>query len=167
MNIRLLNESDTQSLLDFESNNRSWFTKFIPDRPDKYFNIDTFSKVMEELIIEQQNGDCFLYLIIEDNKIIGRVNISEINGSSGEIGFRIGEESLGKGITTQAVKLLIDNAFNTHKLSILFAKTTSNNLASQSVIKKSGFIFTHEVKDAVVLNNETLDFYCYKLDIKI
>lgn len=125
--------------------------------------MNSFSKIMKDLINEQQNGYCFLYLIIEERKIVGRVNISEVNGSCGEIGFRIAKDYSGKGLTTKAVKMLIDKAFYTHGLHQLNVKTTSENNASQSVIKKCGFVFTHKIKNAGILNKTSIDFYCYKL----
>lgn len=165
MKIKILEERDTRSLFKFESENRVWFEKFVPPRPAKYFDIITFSEIIQNLLKEQQNGDCFLYLIFEENKIVGRVNISEINGSCGEIGFRVAENHAGKGLTTEAVKMLINKAFKTHRLDQFVAKTTSENIASQSVIKNCGFAFTHEVKSAGIMNNKSFDFYCYKLVI--
>jgi len=166
MIIRLLQQSDTESLFKFESDNKNWFQKFVPPRPESYFEKDSFSEVIKDLIEEQQNRECFLYLMIEDGNIVGRVNISEINGLCGEIGFRISKDSAGKGFTTAAVKLLMEKAVNSHGLSEFNAKTTSVNTASQAVLKKCGFTFTHEIKNAGILNNESIDFYCYRLDLE-
>lgn len=165
MYIKLLEESDTRPLFKFEYENRAWFEKYVPPRPVNYFDIITFSEIMQNLLKEQQNGDCFLYLILDENKIVGRVNISEVNGSCGEIGFRISEDHAGKGLATKAVKMLLEKAFHTHGLDQLVAKTTSENIASQRVIKNCGFNFTHEVKSAGIMNNKSFDFYCYKLVI--
>lgn len=60
---------------------------------------------------------------------------------SGHIGYRIGESHRGRGIASDAVRLLVQKAVEEYDISLLYAKTTMNNLASQKVLEKNHFLF--------------------------
>ncbi len=146
MEISLLSKNDKKALFDFEVKNREWFTKFIPDRPITYFTFDSFSKIIDELIQEIEESICFLYVIYDGDKIVGRVNISKVIGTTSEIGYRIDKDYLGKGLASGSLIQLIDRARIEHQLTKLTAHTTSDNIASQKVLEKCGFKYKSTIK---------------------
>ncbi|PIN99694.1 hypothetical protein COT72_05465 [archaeon CG10_big_fil_rev_8_21_14_0_10_43_11] len=56
-----------------------------------------------------------------------------------ELGYWIGKAYWGKGITTKAVQLILEYAFNTLKLHRVYAYVIAENSASQRVLEKTGF----------------------------
>ena len=86
-----------------------------------------------------------MYLIKDHTgNVIGRVNlVSIVRGSfnKAELGYRIGEKHQGKGYATNAVKLILDEAVNNHKLHRIEAGTSPDNIGSQIVLIKNGFQF--------------------------
>jgi ribosomal-protein-alanine N-acetyltransferase len=94
------------------------------------------------------DGTSFFYLIRnEEDELVGRVNVVDINfvEKSGHIGYRVGEKHVGKGIANKAVHLLLKEA--TKKgIETIHAKTTIENIASQTVLKRNGFeeVASHE-----------------------
>ena len=61
-----------------------------------------------------------------------------------ELGYGIAEGHQGCGYATEAVSALVDWAFKQPGVSCVTAETEESNIASQRVLKKSGFIPTGE-----------------------
>ena len=64
---------------------------------------------------------------------------------SAEIGYGIAEEHQGCGYATEAVSALAEWALHQPGVTCVTAETEENNIASQRVLKKSGFIPTGEI----------------------
>ncbi|HHL3304533.1 TPA: GNAT family N-acetyltransferase, partial [Bacillus cereus] len=98
------------------------------------------------------------------NEIIGRINLIDIDSETriSSLGYRVGEKFTKKGVATAAVKLILDVAKN-NEINEVHAKTTSNNLASQIVLEKSGFSSYQNEADttSVQLNGEQVNFVHY------
>lgn len=61
-----------------------------------------------------------------------------------EIGYGIADDYQGCGYATEAVAALTDWAFRQPSVTCIMAETEETNIASQKVLKKSGFIPTGE-----------------------
>jgi [ribosomal protein S5]-alanine N-acetyltransferase len=57
-----------------------------------------------------------------------------------ELGYRVAQRVAGRGVATAAVRELCLLAASRHGVSTLRAATSSENLASQSVLRKAGFV---------------------------
>ncbi|HHT7191608.1 TPA: GNAT family N-acetyltransferase, partial [Bacillus cereus] len=116
-------------------------------------------------LIEQADGESYFYLIRnEEHEIVGRINLVDIDSETriSSLGYRVGEKFTKKGVATEAVQLILDVAKN-NKINEVHAKTTSNNLASQIVLEKSGFSSYQNEADttSVQLNGEQVNFVHY------
>ncbi|WP_134685954.1 GNAT family N-acetyltransferase [Brevibacillus migulae] len=62
-----------------------------------------------------------------------RINLVDFNLEKGEaeIGYRVGESCVGKGVASRGLELLLQKAVCDYGVSRLFAKTTSANVGSQ------------------------------------
>lgn len=80
--------------------------------------------------------------------IIGHYRIQPENHRS-EIGYMILPEYNGKGITTEAIKAVINYGFEQMQLHSIEAVIDPENSASEKVLQKNGF-----VKEAHILENE-------------
>ncbi len=59
--------------------------------------------------------------------------------NTGEIGYVLKEAYRGKGLMTEAVKLITDFGINNMQLSRVLAYTDPSNTASMNVLKRAGF----------------------------
>lgn len=57
-----------------------------------------------------------------------------------DLGYRFIQDAWGKGYATEISKALVDYGFNEMKLSEMFAITDAQNLGSQNVLQKCGFV---------------------------
>lgn len=85
------------------------------------------------------------------NKIIGIIGHYRIQPENhrAEIGYMILPEHNGKGYVTEALKAILDYGFNNMNLHSIEAVIDPENLASEKVLQKNGF-----VKEAHILENE-------------
>lgn len=161
--IEKLNSEDEEGLYKFELNNRSFFEEMVPTRGNDYYKPEVFKIRHESLLEEQSRGLSFFYLIKDENgSILGRINLVDIEGKHkiGHLGYRVGRRHTGKGVAGKALSLLLETVT---KLDIkqIEAKTTTNNIASQKVLKKNGFIHTKTNDEEFEMNGQRLKFVNY------
>ena len=103
----------------------------------------------------------FLAIVLKKNdKHIGNIKLGPINKfhKSADIGIMIGEESFwGKGIALQAIRLLVDYAFNKLGIHKITAGVYSNNIGSIKAFKRAGFIIEGRRKKQCLFNEEYTD----------
>lgn len=80
-----------------------------------------------------------------------------------ELGYMISPEHKGKGYVTEAVKTLLDFAFNTLNFHSIEAVIDSRHIASERVLQKNGFIKEAHFKENFYYNNEFTDTVMYGL----
>lgn len=134
-----LRPDHADALLAFERANRAYFTRFISDRGDAYFA--EFAARHKALLAEQDAGDCHFHVVLNgEGELIGRVNLVDVTeDGSAELGYRVGESAAGRGVATAAVRAVCRLAATRYGLTSLTAVTTLDNLASRTVLERSGF----------------------------
>ena len=127
------------AVLAFERANRAYFAAFISDRGDEYF--DQFTGRYTALLAEQQIGlGAFYVLVAEDGSVLGRFNLIFAGDGTAELGYRVAQHAAGRGVATATVRELCRLAVARHGLHTLKAATARENVASQKVLAKAGFV---------------------------
>ncbi|MEM7591658.1 MAG: GNAT family N-acetyltransferase [Cyanobacteria bacterium P01_A01_bin.83] len=104
-------------------------------------------KFLLELAIEQLSQEpmnCFWRsprLIVVDKLIVGMCSFKNLPTVDGkvEIGYGIIPSQQKRGFATQAVKLLLEEAFSVAEIKAIIAYTDSLNISSQRVLEKNDF----------------------------
>jgi len=137
--LQRLRADHAAAVLAFELANRAYFAGFISDRGDEFF--DQFSERHNALLAEQEAGICACYVLVgEDGSVLGRFNLYEIKDGTAELGYRVAQQVAGRGVATATVRELCRLAAAQYGLSTLMAATTHQNVASQKVLIKAGFV---------------------------
>ncbi|WP_413374900.1 GNAT family N-acetyltransferase [Alkalihalobacillus sp. 1P02AB] len=162
--LQLLTQEDEKKLFEFEKENRVYFEQMVPERGHDYYDYAIFQKRHAALLAEQEQQQSYFFLIKDEyGQIIGRMNVTDIGEQtkSGEVGYRIGERFVGRGLASFALKLLIAKApsFNLKQLT---AKTTSNNVASQKILEKNNFNREADGKESFLFKGEIVHFVYYR-----
>jgi len=92
---------------------------------------------------------------------IGLILNGDVYIKSAEIGYWIGEEYWGQGITTEAVRLMTEYAFYYFDLLRLYAEVFENNKASMRVLEKNGYYLEGVRRKAVFKNEVLMDDYIW------
>ena len=139
--LQRLRADHAPAVLAFELANRAYFATFISDRGDEFF--DHFAERHSAFLAEQEAGICAFYLLVgEDGSVLGRFNLFDIADGSAELGYRVAQHVAGRGVATATVRELCQVAAARHGLRTLKAVTTRENVASQKVLTKAGFVPT-------------------------
>ncbi len=80
-----------------------------------------------------------------------------------EIGYMVSPEFQGKGIISEAVKLIVDYGFNEMKMHSLEAVIDPDNIASARVLEKNGFIKEAHFKQNEFFDGKFIDTVVYSL----
>ena len=138
-----LRPDHASEVLAFELANRTYFATFISDRGDAFF--DDFSERYDALLAERKaRRDAYYVLVDDDGAVIGRFNLYDIEDGTAEVGYRLAERVAGRGVATEGVRELCRLALSEHGVRRMCARTTHQNVASQRVLTKAGFVAAGE-----------------------
>jgi ribosomal-protein-alanine N-acetyltransferase len=102
---------------------------------------------LRDLIAQQRDAwveDRGYAFLIEtpEGELIGRINLNQVVRGvfqNAYLGYLIGEQSQGRGLMTEAVRLVVDFAFSTLNLHRVQAAVMPHNGASRRVLAKADF----------------------------
>jgi RimJ/RimL family protein N-acetyltransferase len=95
--------------------------------------------------------------------VIGLEPREDVYRKTALLGYWISEELWGKGIMTEAVKLITDYAFTHLDLIRIQAGVLSKNPASMRVLEKAGYQKEGISRNAIIKNGEVLDEHVYAI----
>jgi ribosomal-protein-alanine N-acetyltransferase len=126
-------------ILAFELENRAYFATFIADRGDEFFA--HYTEEHNALLAEQESGTCIFHVLVShDGTVLGRFNLFDLEDGNAMLGYRVAQQVAGHGVATAAVQELCRIAASQYGLRKLKAATNHENVASQKVLTKAGFV---------------------------
>lgn len=137
LSLERLSVADAPALFLFEKRNKAWFEAHVGPRPDIYWDLCRLT----ELVQEQVKAGELMFLLKDNDQIVGRVNLTGVEAGVAQLGYRIGQEQAGRGTATRGVALLIEEA---RRLGLwgIEARVKLDNPASMRVLQKNGFHIT-------------------------
>ena len=137
--LQRLRADHAPTVLAFELTNRAYFETFISDRGDEFY--DHFTERYNALLAEQEAGTCVFHVLVgEDGTVLGRFNLVLLQDGAAELGYRVAQQVAGRGVATATVQELCRLAAAQYGLRTLRAATSYDNVASQKVLAKAGFV---------------------------
>jgi ribosomal-protein-alanine N-acetyltransferase len=127
------------AVLAFEVANRAYFAASVSDRGDEFF--EQFSERHRAVLVEQDAGVNVFHVLLDGyGTVLGRFNLYDLVDGTAEVGYRVAEQVAGRGIATSTLRRLCRLASEQHGLRTLKARTSNENVASQRVLEKAGFV---------------------------
>jgi ribosomal-protein-alanine N-acetyltransferase len=137
--LQRLRADHAPAVLAFELANRAYFAASVSDRGDEFY--DQFTERYNALLAEQEAGICVFHVLVdEDGTVLGRFNLVDLQDGTAELGYRVAQQVAGRGVATATVRELCRLAASQYGLRTLRAATTCDNVASQKVLTKAGFV---------------------------
>lgn len=108
-------------------------------------------------------GERFLWIIEADRQPAGWITLVVGNWEHGlcEIGYALTLRYQGLGIMTQALSLLLPDLFLNAPVERIEARCAVDNVPSQRVLEKVGFVQEGLLRRYFVLDGERVDHYLY------
>lgn len=113
-----------------------------------------------------QDSPVRIFAIDIDGKAVGGIGIhpqSDIHRKNAELGYWLAEPFWGKGIISDAIKQIVDHAFNNFDIDRIFARPFGTNIASHKVLEKAGFKLEARFEKTLIKNGEYLDELIYAI----
>lgn len=112
----------------------------------------------------QQSPHLFCLTIAIDEIPVGVISLEfrpDVYRKSAEIGYWLGEKAWGHGVATEAVKQLIQYAFEQFDLERIEARVFGWNPASKRVLLKVGFQLEGTIRNGVFKDGRLTDEFIY------
>lgn len=104
------------------------------------------------------------FAIEVDNKAVGGIGFipnDDVHCIQAEIGYWLGEEYWGRGITTAALSAVTEYAFSNFNLIKIFAGVFEWNSVSIRVLEKAGYEFEARLKKCILKDSKIIDQLIY------
>ena len=104
------------------------------------------------------------FAIVSEDEVIGGIGLDfriDVYRKSPLIGYWLAEPYWGMGIMPQAVKLVVDHAFNNLDVICLLAYVMGPNTASMRVLEKAGFTKQGVIPQSIIKDGEVWDEHLY------
>ncbi|GAB3923826.1 GNAT family N-acetyltransferase [Mucilaginibacter myungsuensis] len=104
------------------------------------------------------------FAIVQGDEVIGGIGLElrqDVYRKTPLLGYWLAEQYWGKGIMPQAVKLIVQHAFDNLGAMAVVAYALSKNPASMRVLEKAGFKACGIIPKSVVKNNEVWDEHIF------
>jgi len=111
-----------------------------------------------------ENGPTKFFAIDVNGQAVGSIGIfpqSDIHAKNAEIGYMLSQEYWGQGIMIEAVRQLVEYAFETFDITRIFARPFGTNKSSQRVLEKSGFALEAHFEKTLFKHGEFIDELVY------
>ena len=104
------------------------------------FDRKRFDEMLAAAMLD--SNESFLICLIEDDAIVGQINLSQIFRKAFQnayLGYQLFNGFTGKGYMTEAVELVLKFAFEKLKLHRIEANVQPSNKTSIAVLERNGF----------------------------
>jgi RimJ/RimL family protein N-acetyltransferase len=138
--------------LAYQADNRNIFNNVTDQFPHPY----TLEEAKKWIKFNSSIDPPINMAIVVDGKIAGGIGAKQkedVYRKNMEVGYFLGEQYWGKGITSIALRKFVDYLFKTFDITRIFAPVFEYNKASQRVLEKVGFRKEAVFKKSVIKND--------------
>lgn len=137
------------------------------DNPYDDVGIDTLRLRLSEdrTDLEDLDATQYRWMLAVDDHLVGTVSLHSINRRMGtaEVGYTVGDAYRGRGYATEALRQLVELAFHRARFRRLMALIAAENVASQRVIEKVGFVREGLLRQHFLIEGRPVDEVAYGL----
>lgn len=158
--VRLIKEQDAMDLLALELQNMELFQLYTGKRDEQFYTLDGQQERIDRAIASAAEDTGYYFVILMNEDIIGIIMLTEVvrwNLQSCWIGYFLDKKQNGKGYMTEAVRKVVNIAFDELEFHRLEAGVMPHNLGSIKVLLKAGFHKEGIAKQNVKINGKWQD----------
>jgi len=163
--LRLIRPRDARSLQRELLTNRAWLQPWEATIPGGVASFDMRVSI-RRLLQQHRDGTGYPFVMEYDGEIVGQLNIWGVSrGSlcSATIGYWVSERFAGRGITTTAVAMATDSAFEQLGLHRMEICIRPENRASLRVVRKLGFRYEGLRRRFIHIDGDWRDHHAFAL----
>jgi RimJ/RimL family protein N-acetyltransferase len=159
ISLRAWKREDAQALAAI-ANNRNIWNNLRDQLPSPY----TVNDAQDWIAHCREQKPVINFAIIHNGEVAGSIGCVpkvDVYRKSMEIGYFVGEHFWGKGIATEAVRILLEYIAKHFDVTRIYAEVFSYNKASMKVLQKNGFYLESIRRKAAYKNKKIIDDYVW------
>ncbi len=140
--------------------------KYLSDRMPSPYTVDDAIYWLENQVFPNEGKTGIYRAVVADGKVVGNVSVERQSGlrqNTGVIGYFLNPDYYGRGIMTEAAKMICKEAFKELKLIRIEGSAFEPNIGSRRVLEKAGFELEGVLRDSYFKNGKYYNEYVYGL----
>lgn len=164
LELRLSKPEDADVVFALVNKNRAYLREWLP-WVEGTQTVEDSKKFLEESVNLFQKKDTIQLGIWWKDKLVGAIGLHEINNphKKATIGYWLDVDAQGGGIMSQAVKALVDYAFNELNLNKVTIHAAAGNSKSRAIPERLGFKHEGTLRDNEWLYDHFVDSESYSI----
>lgn len=161
--LRLLEQTDAEELHEVIAANRALLSRWMPWAAEQ--TLRETAAFVRETREQWARNEGFQAAIIDRDAIAGVIGFSRMDWAnrSASLGYWLAETAHGRGIVTNATRALVDHAFGVWRLNRLEIRAGTENVRSQRVPERLGFVKEGVIRDAERLGDRYVDHVLFSM----
>lgn len=158
-----------QTFFELTDNNRAYLKQWLPWL-DLVNSVNDTQCTLTTRVLSDKAGTTINCFMMMDNAIVGIIDVRDIKDSQNElgvmamVGYWITKEHSGKGHTTTALKAM-SKLCKQKGIDTLILRANPDNIGSNKVAMKAGFVYQRTDKNAAELYGKKIDLNIYQLTL--
>lgn len=140
---RLVAPADAPVLAALLAGNREHLAPWEPRRGPEYATVDGQRAAIADALRQYAAGTHVPHVIVDDGRIVGRAALSSVVRGffqSASLSYWVAAADTGRGVAGAAARAMVRLAFDELGLHRVQAETLVDNVASQRVLARAGFV---------------------------
>lgn len=160
--LRKLNISDAEFIVKWAKNKDITKYTSVIAPPCELKEAKNFIK-KANLDIKNRSAYEFGIELKENKDLIGTINLSNINkkNKNAEVGIWLAKEYWDKGLSTEALNLILQFGFEKLRLEKIQARVLHKNVRAQKLLKRIGFKLEGKLRRKTFFNNQWFDDFIF------
>lgn len=159
---------DWQAWADLREHSRAFLTPWEPTWPADSLSRLSFRRRLEQYRYEweQQSGYSLFIFNRGDDDLVGGISLTNVRRGvalTGSLGYWVGGRHARRGFMFEALGAMLDFGFEQLGLHRLEAACLKNNVASQGLLRKSGFIEIGCARQYLRINGQWQDHLLFEI----
>ena len=166
--LRILTEEDATIFTKLLSANKKYWSIFEPRQEPGFYTVSVQRDKIRESLFQMRDRREYNFGIFkyDSGQLIGHISLYSIKRlpfSSGFIGYSIDEKHTGKGIGSEAVRLVTEFSFERVGLHRVEAYVSPRNKGSIIVLERAGYQLEGLLRQLLYINGVWEDHYMYAM----
>ena len=139
--LKIISEDEYRNYFHLIERNRERLLSSFPRTLSSVRDLEQAKGQLEKILSGYSIKEIYPFGVYREESLIGWISIKNIDWrvSKGELGYFIDEAFQGQGIVSEAVKEIVEYAFNELGMEKIFIRTGPDNIGSQKIALKNGF----------------------------
>ncbi|MGV3489184.1 MAG: GNAT family N-acetyltransferase [Tuberibacillus sp.] len=142
--LRFLEINDAPDVAAYRQRNRDFFRDYLVSQPEEFYSVDFQAELIKNGLAQMENDQKYAFGVFlkETDELIGLLSLTEVVRDAIQacwLGYSLDQAYNGRGYTTEAVRLVVEYAFNNLQLHRVEAGVMPHNIRSIRVLEKAGF----------------------------